>query len=260
VERRQAQLVALWETGSGLVAGLLVSIVAVPQTTIAVLVGLMKVTAGIAFVALKLLATAVWAGLSTLTFAFRPPRRRQRRWYEGVMWGRVASFLGVIIILALVIVAPTGGGNIITKSLGWPDYGFFQTKETMVNIFTEWAGIGRNDVGPLPGTSEVKLTLVKMTLLWHLQDWHGILDMEETAILAARALVLPTSGRQDRAEAVYYWLGLANERLAQQLSLLGVDVRESITTRRGLWSSTSNNSPSLKSMAVEHRKPRHTAI
>ena len=85
VERRQAQLVALWETGSGLVAGLLVSIVAVPQTTIAVLVGLMKVTAGIAFVALKLLATAVWAGLSTLTFAFRPPRRRQRRWYEGVM-------------------------------------------------------------------------------------------------------------------------------------------------------------------------------
>ena len=86
---------------------------------------------------------------------------------------------------------------------------------------------------PLPGNSEVK-TFVKMTLLWHLQDWQGILDMEETAILAARALVLPTSGRQDRAEAVYYWLGLANERLAQQLSLLGVDVREHHHAKRAL--------------------------
>ena len=53
-----------------------------------------------------------------------------------------------------------------------------------------------------------------MTLLWHLQDWHGILDMEETAILAARALVLPTSGRQDRAEAVNYWLGTSPYWLA----------------------------------------------
>jgi hypothetical protein len=35
VERRQ-----VWETGSGLLAGLLVFIVAVPQTTIAVLMGL----------------------------------------------------------------------------------------------------------------------------------------------------------------------------------------------------------------------------
>jgi hypothetical protein len=66
---------------------------------------------------------------------------------------------------------------------------------------------------PLPGNSEVK-TFVKMTLLWHLPDWQGILDMEETAMLAARALVLPTSGRQDRAEAVNYWLGTSPYWLA----------------------------------------------
>ena len=86
---------------------------------------------------------------------------------------------------------------------------------------------------PLPGNSEVK-TIVKMTLLWHLPDWQGILDMEETAMLAARALVLPTSGRQDRAEAVNYWLGTSPYWLAQQLSLLGVDVREHHHAKRAL--------------------------
>jgi hypothetical protein len=115
VERRQAQLVALWETGSGLLAGLLVFIVAVPQTTIAVLVVLKNVTAGIACVALKVLTTAIWSVVGTVTFAIRPPCRHQRRWYEGVRWGRVAFFLGVIIILALVIVAPKGGGEISIK-------------------------------------------------------------------------------------------------------------------------------------------------
>jgi tetratricopeptide (TPR) repeat protein len=73
-----------------------------------------------------------------------------------------------------------------------------------------------------------------MTGLCNRQDWQSILDMEETALLAARALVLPNSGRQVRAEAVYYWLGLANERLAQQLSLRGVDVREHYHTKRAL--------------------------
>lgn len=37
-----------------------------------------------------------------------------------MIWGRVVSFLGIVIILALVIVAPKGGtkggGEIITKS------------------------------------------------------------------------------------------------------------------------------------------------
>jgi len=73
-----------------------------------------------------------------------------------------------------------------------------------------------------------------MTGLCNRQDWQSILDMEETALLAARALVLPNSGRQVRAEAVYYWLGLANERLAQQLGPRGVDVREHHHTKRAL--------------------------
>ena len=42
------------------------------------------------------------------------------------------------------------------------------------------------------------------------------------------------SRRQGRAEAVYYWLGLANERLAQQLGPRGVDVREHHHTKRAL--------------------------
>jgi tetratricopeptide (TPR) repeat protein len=87
---------------------------------------------------------------------------------------------------------------------------------------------------PLPGNNEITQTLVTMTGLCNRQDWQGILDMEETALLAARALVLPTSRHQGRAEAVYYWLGLANERLAQQLSLRGVDVREHHHTKRAL--------------------------
>jgi hypothetical protein len=59
--------------------------------------------------------------------------------------------------------------------------------------------------------------------------------MEETALLTARALILPTSGRQGRAEAVYYWLGLANERLAQQLSLCGMDIRQHQYTVRCMY-------------------------
>ena len=46
---------------------------------------------------------------------------------------------------------------------------------------------------PLPGNNEVAHIFVTMTGLCNRQDWQGILDMEETALLAARALVLPTS-------------------------------------------------------------------
>ena len=49
--------------------------------------------------------------------------------------------------------------------------------------------------------------------------------MEETALLTACAINLGTSGSvPDREASVYYWLGLAHERLAQQLSVEGVHV------------------------------------
>ena len=60
--------------------------------------------------------------------------------------------------------------------------------------------------------------------------------MEETALLTACAINLGTSGSvPDREASVYYWLGLAHERLAQQLSVEGVDVRQhhhTVHTRR----------------------------
>ena len=72
--------------------------------------------------------------------------------------------------------------------------------------------------------------------LYNRQDWQGILDMEETALLTACAINLGTSGSvPDREASVYYWLGLAHERLAQQLSVEGVHVRQhhhTVHTRR----------------------------
>ena len=72
--------------------------------------------------------------------------------------------------------------------------------------------------------------------LYNRQDWQGILDMEETALLTACAINLGTSGSvPDREASVYYWLGLAHERLAQQLSVEGVDVcqhHHTVHTRR----------------------------
>ena len=72
--------------------------------------------------------------------------------------------------------------------------------------------------------------------LYNRQDWQGILDMEETALLTACAINLGTSGSvPDREASVYYWLGLAHERLAQQLSVEGVDVCQhphTVHTRR----------------------------
>ena len=60
--------------------------------------------------------------------------------------------------------------------------------------------------------------------------------MEETALLTACAINLGTSGSvPDREASVYYWLGLAHERLAQQLSVEGVHVRQhhhTLHTRR----------------------------
>ena len=60
--------------------------------------------------------------------------------------------------------------------------------------------------------------------------------MEETALLTACAINLGTSGSvPDREASVYYWLGLAHERLAQQLSVEGVDVcqhHHTVHTRR----------------------------
>jgi len=51
--------------------------------------------------------------------------------------------------------------------------------------------------------------------------------MEETALLTACALNLPTSGSvPDQEGKVYYWLGAANEKLAQQLFVAGADIRE----------------------------------
>ena len=53
-------------------------------------------------------------------------------------------------------------------------------------------------------------------------------------MLLALLSCLLANEHQGRAENFYYWLGLANERLAQQLSLRGVDVREHHHTKRAL--------------------------
>jgi tetratricopeptide (TPR) repeat protein len=87
---------------------------------------------------------------------------------------------------------------------------------------------------PLPGNNEIHITLTKMFDLHERQDWKGLLDMEGESLLTARALVLPTSGRQGRAEAVYCWLGIANERLAQKEQLRGTDIREYHHTNKAL--------------------------
>jgi hypothetical protein len=87
---------------------------------------------------------------------------------------------------------------------------------------------------PLPGKNECRETLEKLSALYKTQDWNGILQMEGKALLTARALVLPASGRQERAEAVYYYLGIAHQRLALLEQLGGADVRESAHAKKAL--------------------------
>jgi tetratricopeptide (TPR) repeat protein len=53
-------------------------------------------------------------------------------------------------------------------------------------------------------------------------------------LLLALLSCLLANEHQGRAENFYYWLGLANERLAQQLSRRGVDVQEHQHTKRAL--------------------------
>jgi len=60
-------------------------------------------------------------------------------------------------------------------------------------------------------------TISKLESLKYAKDFQGILDMEQDALRAATALLLPTSGRQGRAEAVYYYLGLAHYELAGEI-------------------------------------------
>eukprot|EP00277_Geminigera_cryophila_P020677 CAMPEP_0179492300 /NCGR_PEP_ID=MMETSP0799-20121207/66676_1 /TAXON_ID=46947 /ORGANISM="Geminigera cryophila, Strain CCMP2564" /LENGTH=68 /DNA_ID=CAMNT_0021309065 /DNA_START=105 /DNA_END=308 /DNA_ORIENTATION=+ len=57
----------------------------------------------------------------------------------------------------------------------------------------------------VPGNVEAAEIISKLQYLWETEDPEGTLAMEEETLQCARSLLLPTSQRRYRAEAVYFY-------------------------------------------------------
>jgi len=99
---------------------------------------------------------------------------------------------------------------------------------------------------PLPGNFECRQTLFKTENLYAKQDWQGIVLMEEEVMLTAEVMLASANGaQQDRAvesslprdSALFYYLGLAHEKLASELSAGSIsEARKSFHVEKALES------------------------